>query len=42
MTTDAEQDATILMSSMHPMFNVITSSVIASLYFTDDVNLARV
>ena len=42
VTTFAEEDVSLVMCSMHPMLNVIISSVIASLYFIDDVKLARV
>lgn len=40
-TGSVTEDAIMLIAGMHAMLNVIILSVIARLYFTDSVNLAR-
>ena len=39
--TNATNDAYVLIAIIHPMLNVIISSVIVTVYFTDNVDLAR-
>ena len=39
---ESNLNALVLITSIHGMLNVITSSVIVTLYFTDNVDLVRV